>query len=246
MSEKFVEWVDKFKIKPVGLIHVGAHLVQERDVYRNLGFEPVIWVEASPIISAAAEKILKNYPNQRIINKAMWSKPGVEKIFYIAGRENSSSSLLEPYLIEASHPDVYTKDKVKVMTSTLDIELSDLEINLNFLVLDVQGAELEVLKGSIRTLEKIDYVIAELSAIELYRNNARMSSVILFLKNHNFIYVSSEINRATGWGEGLFIKKTKFNLDKEIKVSHKVVGKRFAKGRVFRTALLRLKTLKIN
>ena len=247
MSSKFLDWVTEFQLAPSGLIHVGAHLVQERDEYRNSGFEPVIWFEASPATAYSAKNILKNYSNQSIINCALWSEPGIRKTFHIAGNEGSSSSLLEPYLITASHPDVYTTERFTVETSTLDKEIPKLGLDkrLRTLVLDVQGAEIEVLKGSTVALTEIDYIITEISRIELYKNTTRIKQIVQFLDERGFIFAASEVNRATGWGEGLFIRKSGAFKISGFTERHVVVGKRVAKGRFLRTLLIKVGVLNL-
>jgi FkbM family methyltransferase len=241
MSSKFVSWVKKYEIPSSPLIHVGAHLVQERDDYKNLKFTPTLWIEGIPEIANQAGEILASYTNQKIINSALWSSTGISKIFHYAGHEGSSSSLLKPFLISASHPEVKKTGEFLVVTSTLDSELCKLNDNIEYkiLVLDVQGAEIEVLKGSRIALHKIDYIISEISQIELYKDVAQIKELSYFLSDQGFVFVASEINRATGWGEGLFIHQRAMNGLTEKDFEHLTVGKHFAKGRIARSLLLK-------
>lgn len=247
MSSKFNDWVREFEIKPSGLIHAGAHLAQEREEYASLGFEPVIWFEASPQIYKQASEILRHFPNQDIINRALWSVSGIEKTFHVAGNQGSSSSLLEPYLISASHPEVVTTSQYKIITSTLDEEMSKIisDAKYRVLVLDVQGAEIEVLKGAASIISEIDYVVTEVSILELYKGNTQIKQIVDFLSQFGFEYAASEINRATGWGEGLFIRKSITSARNDRLNAHVVVGKKIAKGRLVRTFLIKVKNLLI-
>ena len=45
-------------------------------------------------------------------------------------------------------------DHLKVKTNTVDNIVKNFDLNLNFLKLDIEGAEFEALKGSIKTLAK--------------------------------------------------------------------------------------------
>jgi len=245
MSSKFRYWVEKYQIPCAPLIHVGAHLVQERDEYRELHFSPTLWFEAIPQIANRAQDILKNYPGQKLLNCALWSDTGVKKKLYFAGHEGSSSSLLQPYLISASHPEVVKTGEISVITSTLDSEIDKLKSKVCYkiLVLDVQGAEIEVIKGGSRTLNEIDYIISEISQIELYKKTSEITELIKILGDFGFIYVASEINRATGWGEGLFLHKRAIKDLSILEFEHLTVGKHIAKGRLFRTLILRFKNL---
>lgn len=38
---------DKYNFIPKGIIHVGAHMGEESEVYSELGIENVVWVEAN-------------------------------------------------------------------------------------------------------------------------------------------------------------------------------------------------------
>jgi FkbM family methyltransferase len=244
MSENFPIWVKVFGIEPAPLIHVGAHLAQERDDYRNLGFEPVLWFEAQPEIAKRSEEILVPYTNQRIINVGLWSTAGVQIEFFIAGHEGSSSSLLEPFLISASHPDVTCSSSYKITTSTLDHEADDGEIKFRILVLDVQGAELEVLKGGQRALQNVDYIFSEISTLELYRKSPRAGELSKYLEAQGYVFAASDLNRDTGWGEGLFIRKNICDSIPNFQPLHESTGKFFPKGRIFRSILVRLRSVK--
>jgi FkbM family methyltransferase len=222
------------------LIHVGAHLVQERSEYQDLGFEPVLWFEVQPEIAVKAQKILETFDFQELRNVGLWSEAGIELDLFVAGHEGSSSSLLEPYLISASHPEVFCELSYCVKTSTLDLETTKSHVAYKVLVLDVQGAELEVLKGAEQTLRNVHYVFSEISTLELYRNNTRISELCQYLEKNGFLFAASHLNRNTGWGEGLFIKKELCDLIPDFRVLHTTVGNVFSKGRLFRTLLVYL------
>jgi hypothetical protein len=149
-------------------------------------------------------------------------------------------------LISASHPEVVKTGEISLVTSTLDAELNKLrsEVQYRVLVLDVQGAEIEVILGGGNTLKIVDYIISEISQIELYRNTSTVKELSKVLNEYGFTFVASEINRATGWGEGLFIRTSLLNDISDLDFDHQVIGKYLAKGRILRTILLELKNIK--
>lgn len=78
--------------------------------------------------------------------------------------------------------------------------------NYNFLTIDVQGYELEVLKGSRETLTNISGILTEVNRDELYSNCVRVEQLDDFLKNFNFYRV--ETNWEGGiWGDAFYLKK---------------------------------------
>ena len=69
--------------------------------------------------------------------------------------------------------------------------------------MDVQGYELEVLKGSNNLLKITDYLLLEVSENEMYQNQPTEKIIIEYLKDLNF-----NIFKANDW---LNIKNTNFN-----------------------------------
>ncbi len=72
-----------------------------------------------------------------------------------------------------------------------------------FIKMDVQGYELEVLKGSNNLLKITDYLLLEVSENEMYQNQPTEKIIIEYLKDLNF-----NIFKANDW---LNIKNTNFN-----------------------------------
>ena len=79
--------------------------------------------------------------------------------------------------------------------------------------LDVQGFELEVLKGAKKLLNKIDYIITEMSYQNIYKNQVVRSDLKLFLKKNNFVKVKNinitKFDKKLFQSDALFRKKLK-------------------------------------
>jgi FkbM family methyltransferase len=210
LSTSLEKWLLRFDLHPIGIIHAGAHLVQERDVYKRLQLEPVLWVEANPQITKQAEKILESYPKQHIVNAALWNVAGEKKEFSIAGNEGSSSSLLELGLITASHPEVFLEGKFQIETSTLkDVLLDSPEIyqSADFLLLDTQGSEYQVIQGLGESINQLKYILTEVSTKQLYRGTRLFNELTQMLQELKFDLVASQVNVTTGWGDALYIRR---------------------------------------
>ena len=145
--------------------------------------------------------------NNYFYNIAIGSTIGYKK-FYITKREDSSS-ILEP----ANNESKYKIKKIK----KIRIDRLDNIINLKklkkpvIIKLDIQGYELEALKGSKKILNKIDYLITEISFEKIYKKQVLEHNLINFLKKNNFLEVKrtniTKIGNKTFQADILFIKK---------------------------------------
>ncbi|WCJ59683.1 FkbM family methyltransferase [Fontisphaera persica] len=54
------------------------------------------------------------------------------------------------------------------------------------IIIDVQGAELEVLKGAKKTLKKIKYIITEASDYSAYKGCCTLNELADYLRMHGF------------------------------------------------------------
>ena len=98
---------------------------------------------------------LKNGKSKHVINKGLWSSKGIRKL-YILDKRPQSSSMYEPdqkslTIYDFKEKDFYLFNVGKtemVECDTLSSCLKELNINtLDYLKIDTQGAELEILKG---------------------------------------------------------------------------------------------------
>lgn len=162
-------------------------------------FEPLPYM--FPVVEAEAKKY--NIPNLKLINKACGNHTGEIEMF-VDSRNGGCSSVLEPTLFRQQYPEIDFPGKITVPITTLDREVPS-EHEYNFLNIDVQGYELEVLKGGSKTLEKIDYVYSEVSNQQLYKDCCLIDEIDMFLSGYNFKRVQTDWIGGT-WGDALYIK----------------------------------------
>ena len=121
---------------------------------------------------------------------------------------NKSSSLLEPVKHLEIWPWIEFKHKQKVPVTTLDhfvdminkmphSEVPKID-KINFIHMDVQGAELKVLSGAQKMLPNIDFIFMEVSDVELYKNQPLKQNVKDFMEFHNFMLVYDSVNEVSG------------------------------------------------
>jgi FkbM family methyltransferase len=112
---------------------------------------------------------------------------GSKRTFYVCNN-SYTSSLYEPYselLDKFQSLEIPFTESFEVETRRLDDikEISDID----FLKLDVQGAELDVIKGASRLLENTLVVHTEVEFIPLYRNQPLFGDIDVALRSHNFL-----------------------------------------------------------
>ena len=143
-------------------------------------------------INSEAEKLKHN---KFIINKGLWSKKEKKKLNILENRLGSSS-MYEPDKESFDLHDLKKKDyenykvtsSVVIECDTLTNQLKELEINkLDYLKIDTQGAELEILKGigEYRPL----LVKVEAHFFSMYKNVPSWNKLVSFLYDLNYTLI---------------------------------------------------------
>lgn len=194
----------KYRFKPQGVLHIGASEGQEANAYHNLQVNRVVWVEAIPSVFHKLKRHIRNYPNQEAIEACVSDK--VEKVkFNVANNGGQSSSLLEFGTHATVHPEV--KFDYQIDMQTIRIDHIDYDFSgLDFLNIDLQGAELLALKGMGDLLDQFKYAYLEVNWKELYKGCPLFGEVVSFMKSKGFIYKESVECGSTSWGDAFFMK----------------------------------------
>jgi hypothetical protein len=114
-------------IKPKTILHIGAHLGEEYDDYKKLGWgeDLTIWVESSSDLV----KQLKNkldLANNLVIECTAWSQAGVELNFNTTSN-SQSSSLLDLDLHKLLYPEISVVNSIPKITQRID-EILPIEV----------------------------------------------------------------------------------------------------------------------
>ena len=202
----FQELKDKYKLNISGIIHIGAHKGTEIDEYINLGVTNMVLFEPIKDIFIELKNNISKYLNCNIVahNVAIGPENYIASL-NISTNDKMSSSILKPDKHLSQYPDIKFDSIEEIKVNTLD---SYNYSTYNFLNIDVQGYELEALKGSIETLKHIDYIYCEVNRESLYENNAMIEDIDEFLSLFNFKRVDTDWFCGT-WGEAFYIKEKK-------------------------------------
>ena len=186
-------------VKPRGVIHVGANTCQELPLYLEHGIEHRLWIE--PITNL-------KFPKGETIIHATISDKESEEIMHVANNDGQSSSLLRPLKHLNLYPNIDFNWTTSAFTTTLEGILGNFlgQIhNINYLVLDIQGAELKALKSLGKFANHFDVIITEAYTEELYLGCGKLHEIEAHLTNYSLIEFAPEVGK--GWGDAAFIRK---------------------------------------
>lgn len=161
-----------------------------------------------------------NISNVYYFNKALSSKEGVAEFFVSESKPNvpahadwdfgnKSSSLLPPDKHIEYYDFIKFEKKIKVETSTIrHFCEKHIIAEIDFVHMDVQGAELMVLKGAENFISSIKSVWLEVSTIKMYKQQPLVNKIKSFMKDNNFILIKDCVERQQG--DQLYVSKIFF------------------------------------
>jgi FkbM family methyltransferase len=204
MLLNFKNVVEKYNMSINGVLHIGAHYGQEHHLYESINIPNITYFEP---LKKTFEVLKQNVGAKAILhNIALGNENKNIEMFVETVNRGMSSSILEPSLHLQQYPQIVFTDKENVVMKKLDDVIDNSNKEYNFINIDVQGYELEVFKGGVKTLENIDYIISEVNRAEVYKNCVHVDELSEFLEKFNFELV--EVSWAGGtWGDALYVKK---------------------------------------
>ena len=193
----------KYNMNITGIIHIGAHYGEELDEYRMNNISDVVLFEPLSSNFRILEQRATRFNMNIIGHQVALGNANGEVEMFLSSNQQESSSILKPKKHLEQYPHITFNEVESVSLCKLDDYGYQ---NYNFINMDVQGYELEVLKGSTETLKYIDYVYCEVNRDEVYEGNAFVEQLDEFLKPYNLNRVETEWSGDT-WGDALYIKE---------------------------------------
>ncbi|GJD64276.1 hypothetical protein MPEAHAMD_4457 [Methylobacterium frigidaeris] len=190
------------KLPPLRLLDVGALFgLQPRwEMLRKLGIVTPILCEPDRVEAA---RLRKAYLGATVLECALGAEEGSATLH--VARDPGKSSLLRPNLESIGRFEEIAAWQIikefQVPVRPLDDVLDRLE-KPDFIKIDVQGYELEVLKGAARTLHHVAALEIETSVVPLYHNQPTHSEVTAWLIDRGFHPVATKTTGTFG-GEGV-------------------------------------------
>lgn len=196
----------KYGIKGGKILHIGAHKCEEREAYKEEGYgdDRVIWVEGN---SDSVNEIKSKHSSVNILEAVIADKDGKEMEFIITNNLESSS-ILELDEHKNEHPHVVEVTRRKIVTKTVDTLLKENNINpsnIEFVNIDIQGAELLACKGAKSILYYANYLYLEVNEKSLYKDGALINELDSYLLSYGFRRKETSMT-PHGWGDALYKK----------------------------------------
>ncbi len=171
--------------------HVGRYSIMAAKRIGSLG--RVIAIEAHPETFELLNKNIKlnGLANVTTINAVATSEKGKVKLF-LPGQD-SGLTVYNTIMINRAKP---TENFLEVEANTLDNILSEYSMHrVNYLKIDVEGAELEVLKGAVNTLSsnKDITLVVEVHGTEIYQ------AIVDYLEARKLRIIYQKSNEKGDW-----------------------------------------------
>ena len=198
MSEtlrKLVDTIDQNKSNlKFTLLEIGAAIVgdNKEPFYKLLEYFPFSKIIGFEIEKDVCEKMNAN------------AAKGVEYYPYALGKANEKrnlyitqhpmcSSLYKPneslISLYNNFEAAYLKNQTEVETISLDYFVDQNKIDaIDFIKIDVQGAELDIIKGGKKSLENVLQIVCEVEFIPHYENQPLFGDVCNYLEKHDLMF----------------------------------------------------------
>jgi FkbM family methyltransferase len=202
------EYLHRFLPPDPVVVEAGAHIGADTLALARLwpagvvhAFEPV------PELFAQLERRTRGLANVCRYPLALSGSTGTAEMHVSSGASDGSSSLLAPDGHLREHPDVAFSSRIVVPTDTLDDWAAREGIaRVDFLWLDMQGHELNVLRTAPRVLATVRAIHTEVSLKPLYAGGPLYPELRAWLEERGFRVEREELPWADG-GNVLFVRR---------------------------------------
>ena len=194
-----------WNVSPSAVLHIGAHMGEEKNLYEAAGWGSIVWIEAQPKLADYLTEKFRD-TSDRVICATIWHKNGISLKLNVSSN-SGSSSLLEFGTHKNSYPEISFTGEIDVTSKRLD-SILDEEDMPDFLNLDIQGVELQALMSLGVLINQIDYIYVEINTKEVYLGCTKLNDLDEYLQEMGFRRVITRRYVRHGWGEALYSRKS--------------------------------------
>lgn len=209
-QNRIINYLKKFNIDY--FIDVGAHKGEFLSYILTLNHKKIFCFEPQKNVFKILYKNFKYNKKVKLFNLALADKNS-NLTFYVNKLTSTSSFFkskntfflkLKNFILNSKDSHI---DKYSIKTRKLDDIFVFKKISNIFLKIDVEGFELNVLKGGNRLLsKKVRYVLVEKHFFKLHKNNSK-DNVDFFLKKNKFKLVKKFTFPLLNFQDNLYVKR---------------------------------------
>ena len=192
---------ERLNVHIKGIIHVGMWDFVEYGCYTKLVGNNVIGIEANPQVYKDMAKPVADKWGFKCFNEFLSDKDKEVRDFYFAGEGSS---------LYKGQPQWNKNVSIKVQTKTLSTVIEENNIDMNgydFLNIDAEGAEFDVLKGFEKYLDHINVIDLETSYDDRHRSGADHNTIVQWLSERGFeLKEMSDSYQSQNWGDSVFAR----------------------------------------
>ena len=196
------DWAQKYGVRPQGVIHVGACIGEERDEWAALT-QRVAWIEANPALWEQLERNVVPMGHE-VVRAAAGTAAGTLTL-HVSPHVHCSSMM--PLVRHATHyPHIGYSHDVQVPVRALDEVFAGRHQEFDYLYLDTQGYEGQVLMGAQQLLPHVRWIYAEYNNEELYGGCWLMPELTRWLGERGFGLKEIETLHPA-WGNAFWVRE---------------------------------------
>lgn len=196
----------KYNLNFQGVLHIGANVGEEFEMYNKLGINKQIWIEGNPDIYQVLKENISSNPNAEAHNYIIGDVYLPNVVLHVSNNGSQSSSVLDLKKHMIEHPDVYYVRDVSGPQHRID-EL-DLDLDgIDFLNIDLQGYDLRALIGIGDQITRFKGIYIEVNKDELYDKCPYVEDIDAYLGLFGYERVETKWAPNKSWGDAFYIKK---------------------------------------
>ncbi|MDH4129336.1 MAG: FkbM family methyltransferase [Spirochaetota bacterium] len=164
----------------------------------NIFDQPKIYCfEPDPRAIKRFNDVVKNKTDIKLYQLALSNKNGEIDFYKSSGNNDGltfqdgwdlSGSIRKPKYHLVLCPTVTFDNTIKVKSKTLDSWYEENEIEIiDFIWMDVQGAEIDIFSGGQHAISKTRYIYTEYSNIEMYEGQKNLKYIVNYLKEFEIV-----------------------------------------------------------
>lgn len=175
------------------ILEAGAHIGRDTVKMARLWPDATIYAfEPVPDLFQQLKERTAGLPNIHSFQLALSNTMGTATMHVSTGASTAASSLFEPHEYRKSRPNVHFHPII-VHTITLDQWAEEQRIDhIDFLWLDMQGNELNVLKASTKIFPTARALLIEASFTQRFKGNPLYDEIIGWLATHGFKAIAQD------------------------------------------------------